>query len=102
MPTNHSAFTAGQIFKCGISLKKKAYFQLSNVILLLKIGREIMKAVISSSPEMSSTAQLAQGRTETLYGVKRRMKPEAMASNNKPKKFQTLRKMFFSEVLKVS
>ena len=29
--------------------------------------------MISSSPEMSSTAQLAQGRTETLYGVKRRM-----------------------------
>ena len=31
------------------------------------------KEVISSSPEMCSTAQLAHGRTETLYGVKRRM-----------------------------
>ena len=29
--------------------------------------------MISSSPEVSSTAQLAQVRTETLYGVKRRM-----------------------------
>ena len=29
--------------------------------------------MISSSPEMSSTAHLAQGRTETLYRVKRRM-----------------------------
>ena len=25
--------------------------------------------MISSSPEISSTAQLAQGQTETLYGV---------------------------------
>ena len=32
-----------------------------------------LKEVISSSPEMSSTAQLAQGRTETLYGVKYQM-----------------------------
>ena len=29
--------------------------------------------VISSSPEMSLSAQLTQGRTETLYGVKRRI-----------------------------
>ena len=52
---------------------KRAYLQLSNDILLLKFGREInfksLKDVINSSPEMSSTTQLAQGRTEKLYGV---------------------------------
>ena len=33
--------------------------------------------MISSSPEVSSTAQLTQVRTETLYGVKCPNEPEA-------------------------
>ena len=36
-------------------------------------NKNVIKEVISSSPEVSSTAQLAQVGTETLYGVKRRM-----------------------------
>ena len=36
--------------------------------------------MISSSPEVSSTAQLAQVRTETLYGVKRRMNLRLISS----------------------
>ena len=39
--------------------------------------------MISSSPEVSSTAQLAQVRTETLYGVKRRMNLRLPKHNKK-------------------
>ena len=36
--------------------------------------------MINSSPEVSLTAQLAQVRTETLYGVKRRMNLRLLGS----------------------
>ena len=86
-----------------ISGVEKSMFQ--NCCNLFKVYPHIawtIKEVISSSPEMSSTAQLAQGQTEKLYGVKRQMNLRLKTSRGKVSNLSTLFKTLCNFSLNVS